>query len=91
MKGQNKNLLYLEEIRQHINRLPTIDPNTRTLLITGFPNVGKSSFINKVSLRDFFFNNICGNVIIASFIKIVWSAVKLIGWTYNLFNAKSEG
>jgi len=52
MKGQNKNLAYLEEIRQHINRLPTIDPNTRTLLITGFPNVGKSSFINKISRAD---------------------------------------
>lgn len=52
MKGQAKNLLYLEEIRQHINRLPTIDPNTRTLLITGFPNVGKSSFINKISRAD---------------------------------------
>ncbi|XP_005107816.1 nucleolar GTP-binding protein 1 [Aplysia californica] len=52
MKGQSKNLLYLEEIRQHINRLPTIDPNTRTLLITGFPNVGKSSFINKISRAD---------------------------------------
>ncbi|CAL1529983.1 unnamed protein product [Lymnaea stagnalis] len=52
LKGQAKNLLYLEEIRQHINRLPTIDPNTRTLLITGFPNVGKSSFINKISRAD---------------------------------------
>jgi len=52
MKGQSKNLSYLEEIRQHINRLPSIDPNTRTLLITGFPNVGKSSFINKISRAD---------------------------------------
>jgi len=52
LKSQSKNLLYLEEIRQHINRLPTIDPNTRTLLITGFPNVGKSSFINKISRAD---------------------------------------
>jgi len=30
----------------------TIDPNTRTLLITGFPNVGKSSFINKITRAD---------------------------------------
>ena len=39
---------YLEEVRQHLSRLPSIDPNTRTLLLCGFPNVGKSSFINKV-------------------------------------------
>lgn len=39
---------YLEEVRQHLARLPSIDPNTRTLLVTGYPNVGKSSFINKV-------------------------------------------
>lgn len=37
-------------MRQHLSRLPTIDPNTRTLLLCGYPNVGKSSFINKVSL-----------------------------------------
>lgn len=41
-------------VRQHLSRLPTIDPNTRTLLLCGYPNVGKSSFINKVC--EFFFN-----------------------------------
>lgn len=30
-------------------RLPGIDPNTRTLLICGYPNVGKSSFMNKLT------------------------------------------
>ena len=39
---------YLEEVRKHISRLPALDPNTRTLLLTGYPNVGKSSFMNKV-------------------------------------------
>ena len=29
----------LEEVRKHLSRLPSIDPNTRTLLVTGFPNV----------------------------------------------------
>lgn len=38
-------------VRQHLSRLPTIDPNTRTLLLCGYPNVGKSSFINKVCKR----------------------------------------
>merc|ERR1712110_506118 len=41
-----------EQVRQHLSRLPTIDPNTRTLLLTGFPNVGKSSFINKITRAD---------------------------------------
>ena len=49
MKRQGQSLSYLEQVRQHLSRLPSIDPNTRTLLICGFPNVGKSSFINKVS------------------------------------------
>jgi len=33
-------------------RLPSIDPNTRTLLVCGYPNVGKSSFMNKVTRAD---------------------------------------
>ncbi|CED84960.1 gtp binding protein 4 [Phaffia rhodozyma] len=52
MKRQKDPLAYLEEVRQHISRLPTIDPNTRTLLICGYPNVGKSSFINKITRAD---------------------------------------
>merc|ERR1712130_175273 len=52
MRRQNQSLGYLEQVRQHLSRLPTIDPNTRTLLITGFPNVGKSSFINKITRAD---------------------------------------
>ncbi|KAJ1561449.1 Nucleolar GTP-binding protein 1, partial [Nowakowskiella sp. JEL0078] len=36
----------------HLGRLPSIDPNTRTLLICGYPNVGKSSFINKLTRAD---------------------------------------
>ncbi|XP_057448954.1 nucleolar GTP-binding protein 1-like [Lotus japonicus] len=45
-------LAYLEQIRQHMARLPAIDPNTRTVLICGYPNVGKSSFINKITRAD---------------------------------------
>ncbi|TGZ32548.1 Nucleolar GTP-binding protein 1 [Temnothorax longispinosus] len=47
MKRQAANLTYLEQVRQHLARLPSIDPYTRTIIICGFPNVGKSSFINK--------------------------------------------
>ena len=39
-------------VRQHMARLPSIDPNTRTILICGYPNVGKSSFINKITRED---------------------------------------
>jgi len=49
MKKQGASLDYLEQVRQHMSRLPSIDPAARTLLICGFPNVGKSSFINKVT------------------------------------------
>lgn len=45
-------LVYLEQVRQHLGRLPAIDPNTRTLLICGYPNVGKSSFLKNISRAD---------------------------------------
>lgn len=38
------------QVRQHMGRLPSIDPNTRSLLVCGYPNVGKSSFMNKGEL-----------------------------------------
>ncbi|RKF59046.1 Nucleolar GTP-binding protein 1 [Erysiphe neolycopersici] len=45
-------LIYLDQVRQHLGRLPSIDPNTRTLLICGYPNVGKSSFLKSVTRAD---------------------------------------
>ncbi|KAK2735787.1 Nucleolar GTP-binding protein 1 [Myotisia sp. PD_48] len=45
-------LVYLEQVRQHLGRLPSIDPNTRTLLICGYPNVGKSSFLRSITKAD---------------------------------------
>ena len=45
-------LVYLDQVRQHLGRLPSIDPNTRTLLICGYPNVGKSSFLKSVTRAD---------------------------------------
>lgn len=52
MKRQTASLAYLEQVRQHMSRLPSIDPHTRTLLVCGYPNVGKSSFMNTISRAD---------------------------------------
>ena len=52
LKKQSATLSYLEEVRKHLGRLPSIDPNSRTLLVTGFPNVGKSSFMNQITHAD---------------------------------------
>lgn len=52
IKRQAANLAYLEQVRQHLSRLPSIDPYTRTIIVCGFPNVGKSSFINKITRAE---------------------------------------
>lgn len=52
VKRLNNPLKYLDEVRQHLGRLPSIDPNTRTLVICGYPNVGKSSFLKSISRAD---------------------------------------
>merc|ERR1719326_1305175 len=49
VKKMQASLTYLDEVRQHLARLPSISPATRTLILTGYPNVGKSSFMNIVS------------------------------------------
>ena len=49
LKSQKSNFGFLEEVRKHLSRLPAIDPNTRTLILTGYPNVGKSSFMNNIT------------------------------------------
>jgi len=49
VKKLSGSLSYLEEVRQHLGRLPSINPATRTLILTGYPNVGKSSFMNIVT------------------------------------------
>ncbi|KAG0502481.1 hypothetical protein HPP92_002553 [Vanilla planifolia] len=52
VKRIEPSLAYLEQIRLHMARLPSINPNARTILICGYPNVGKSSFINKITRAD---------------------------------------
>lgn len=41
-KKLHASLAYLEQVRQHLSRLPSIDPSSRTLLITGYPNVRRT-------------------------------------------------
>lgn len=52
IKKLQASLQYLEEIRQHMARLPQINPSARTLIVTGYPNVGKSSFVNLVTRAE---------------------------------------
>ncbi|KAI4837366.1 nucleolar GTP-binding protein 1 [Plasmodium brasilianum] len=49
VKKLQPSLLYLEEVRQNLSRLPSINPHKKTILLSGAPNVGKSSFINIIS------------------------------------------
>ncbi|SOV21639.1 nucleolar GTP-binding protein 1,putative, partial [Plasmodium sp. DRC-Itaito] len=49
VKKLQPSLLYLEEVRQNLSRLPSINPHKKTIILSGAPNVGKSSFMNIVS------------------------------------------
>ncbi|KFK38577.1 hypothetical protein AALP_AA3G131600 [Arabis alpina] len=45
-------LAYLEQLRQHMVKLPLIDPNSPTLLVSGYPSVDKTCFMNRVGGFD---------------------------------------
>ncbi len=44
-----KNLEGLEAARRPLKQLPDIDPETPTIVVAGYPNVGKSQFVRAVS------------------------------------------
>jgi nucleolar GTP-binding protein len=49
MRSIEKDLLFLNGARNLLRKMPTIDPAVPTILIAGYPNVGKSSFIVRVT------------------------------------------
>ncbi|TFG30049.1 MAG: GTP-binding protein [Promethearchaeota archaeon] len=46
---QNKNLLYLNNIRGNLRSIPSIDNSLPCIVIAGYPNVGKSSIVREIS------------------------------------------
>ena len=46
---QNKNLLYLNNIRGHLREIPSIDDTMPSVVVAGYPNVGKSSIVKEIS------------------------------------------
>ncbi|KAL0743859.1 hypothetical protein Bca4012_085372 [Brassica carinata] len=41
-------LAYLEQLRQHMVKLPLVDPNVATLLVAGYPHAEKACFVERV-------------------------------------------
>jgi nucleolar GTP-binding protein len=46
---QNKNLVYLNNIRGRLREIPSIDDAMPCVVVAGYPNVGKSSIVKEVS------------------------------------------
>ncbi|MGV8174341.1 MAG: NOG1 family protein [Methanothrix sp.] len=49
MRSIEKDLLFLNETRNLLRKMPMINPADPTILIAGYPNVGKSSFIVRIT------------------------------------------
>jgi nucleolar GTP-binding protein len=92
MKRQKEPLAYLEQVRQHISRLPAIDPNTRTLLICGYPNVGKSSFVNKITRADVDVQPVSGDSVIWLIFSMLSQPNRCLSdtWTTSTCDGKSS-
>jgi len=46
---QNKNLEYLNSVRGRLKEIPSIDNSLHCIVVAGYPNVGKSSFVKQIS------------------------------------------
>lgn len=49
LKQIRKNLLYLEQTRRTFKSLPSIKTGLKSVVITGFPNVGKTTLLSKLT------------------------------------------
>ncbi len=49
IRSIEKDLLFLNVARNLLRKMPTIDPQMPAILIAGYPNVGKSSFIIRIT------------------------------------------
>ncbi len=49
LKDISKELKYLNQARDIIRKLPVVDVNIPTIVIAGYPNVGKSALVEKLS------------------------------------------
>lgn len=45
-------LLFLQEAKNKFRKLPAIDPSTPTIVVAGFPNVGKSNLVTVLSTAE---------------------------------------
>ena len=49
IKRIDKDLLFLQEAKNKFRKLPAVDPDVPTIVVAGFPNVGKSSLVAELS------------------------------------------
>jgi len=52
LKKQRDTLIFLEEARKKLKKIPTIDVTLPSVVVAGYPNVGKSSLVSKISTAD---------------------------------------
>lgn len=49
IKQVSPNLLFLNKARWELRKMPSIDANLKTIVIAGYPNVGKSQLVKQIS------------------------------------------
>ena len=52
VKRINEDLVFLQKARDSLKVLPTVDPDLETIVIAGYPNVGKSKLVEKISTAN---------------------------------------